>query len=260
MQRPSIGDFLMSLYCKVEDIRVSLWEQASALRDSSGELEDPGERLRVAYASFEDGVLRVTVEGPPPHRKALLKKPKLRSMWCYTVADAVQELRKRTGLPIVYERALVQVVCWAPVSSPWDADNVGFRYMVNGLVLARVVPDDSWDRMAVLIAGGVDRRRPRVEIFVEDAVVLEGTRWLARMSERDPRGEADGCESGQENRAVRGSDIIIGKEFAPIPVRNKPVYAQDQFGHETRPENGGKQTAGNSARKGTGSRLEKAFW
>jgi hypothetical protein len=56
----------------------------------------------------------------------------------------------------------------------WDVDNRALSFIVNALRAAGLIAGDEWDKLSLLLMGGLDKERPRTEIrlveYSDDAI------------------------------------------------------------------------------------------
>lgn len=84
--------------------------------------------------------------------------------------------RQRVRPPKPLKRAHVTYEYYFSSKRRHDPDNYVGKWTTDGLVKAGVLEDDSFDNIALLICqGGVDRKNPRTEIFVEEVEEKEET-------------------------------------------------------------------------------------
>ena len=62
--------------------------------------------------------------------------------------------------------AFVRIVYFFPDKRRHDPDNYAGKMILDGLTAAGIIEDDSFDHIALLLSGDVDRQNPRTEIFV----------------------------------------------------------------------------------------------
>ena len=74
--------------------------------------------------------------------------------------------RKKRGEPL--KRAQVTITYYFPDARRRDSDNYAGKFLLDGLVNAGIIEDDSFNHVSLLIAGKVDRANPRTEIVVEE--------------------------------------------------------------------------------------------
>lgn len=86
--------------------------------------------------------------------------------WKGLVSLAVNLSRDRPEKP--YERAAVTLNYYFADKRRRDPDNYCGKMILDGLTAAGVISDDSFERIDLTLRGNVDRKRPRVEIEVEE--------------------------------------------------------------------------------------------
>ncbi|RDV80888.1 hypothetical protein [Ammonifex thiophilus] len=128
-------------------------------------------------AAFKDGVLGIYIPEPVPNRKVIPRLGvEVKLCWKHAVAHAVEELRKQTSLPLPLVPASVLIVACVP-EGKWDVDNLAYRLIVNGLVAAGVLPDDSVRYLdSVTVRYGRPVPYPHTEVYVTAPPL-----WLATI-------------------------------------------------------------------------------
>lgn len=174
----SDAPLLEEAYAYLEAARLNLWHQLRGLRVYQ-EGKDLSSIPPEPCATYQNGALTIVVRDYLPHKK-LLKRVRdswlLKSYWTGCISGAVEELRKKgVEVPAVCP-ALCQIVTYVPVDTEWDVDNRVYKYVLDGLRYAGVLNTDSWENMAFMVVGRVDRENPRTEIYV-----LKPKQDLAKM-------------------------------------------------------------------------------
>ncbi|ACX51957.1 hypothetical protein Adeg_0815 [Ammonifex degensii KC4] len=128
-------------------------------------------------AAFRDGVLGVYIPEPVPGRRAVSRLGvELKLCWKHAVAHAVESLKVTGRVPLPIVPASVLIVACVP-EGKWDVDNVAYRLIVNGLVAAGVLPDDSTQYLdSVTVRRGRPEPRPHTEVYVTSPPL-----WLATI-------------------------------------------------------------------------------
>ena len=177
-------DFLKKHYVEVEKLRRAVWEELEKVEDELelwGELK-PEECTVLAQAEYDGRVLKVTVDDYLPRKG--LNAGELRSAWAYPVAQAIRDLASKTGKEIKFHRAFCAINIYLPKNTAWDPDNRAFPHIINGLRFARVIEGDTWDKLTFMVAGNVDKNRPRTEVFVtEQDYILPSLRDVLLIKE-----------------------------------------------------------------------------
>jgi hypothetical protein len=157
------------LYIKVEEFRLALWKAIQNYKDSlEREGIDAESKLIDATAIYNGRVLKLVINDYLPHKRFLDSSysEDLRYRWIRGIANAVNALRD-TGVTVEFHKSvLCQIVMYIPIRRYWDVDNRVYKYVIDALRYARVVPGDAFDKMSILLTGGVDKVNPRTEIYV----------------------------------------------------------------------------------------------
>lgn len=165
-----LPEHIMDIYELAEALKLKTWYIVERIQDEqewSGKI-NPEDRLIDAKATFDGKVLKIVVNDCLPRRPSL--KPIiettsiLRAYWLGNVTNAIRKLPE----PVKFERALCIIKTFTPQDIEWDVDNRAFNMIINALKIAGVVPGDSWDKLSILLLGGVDRNNPRTEIIAMD--------------------------------------------------------------------------------------------
>ena len=68
------------------------------------------------------------------------------------------------------EKAVVTLTYYFPDKRRRDSDNYAGKLILDGLVRAGIIEDDSFDNVQLVLRGGYDKENPRTEIEVEEIV------------------------------------------------------------------------------------------
>jgi len=157
------------MYIKTEEFRLALWKAIQHYKDNlEREGIDAKSKLIDATATYDGRVLKLVVKDYLPHRRFLESSysEDLRYRWIRGIANAVNALRN-TGLTVEFHKSvLCQIVVYAPLEKEWDVDNRVYRHIINALHFARVIPNDAYDNVSILLSGSIDKANPRTEIYV----------------------------------------------------------------------------------------------
>lgn len=159
---------LQRIYEHAEMLKLLTWDLIECEQDElewSGEIT-PEERFLDAEAACNGKVLQIVVNDVLPRKKdvnpAFKSAVPLRNYWVGNIVNAV----KRLGVNIHFHNALCVIKVYAPSAKKWDVDNRALSMIPNALRFANIISGDTWDKMALLLMGGIDRKRPRTEITV----------------------------------------------------------------------------------------------
>jgi hypothetical protein len=157
-----LRDALEAAYKHIEKAKLITWEAISCGQDElewSGEISLDERRID-AQAEFDGEVLIITVNDVLPRKRTDMPGALLRGYWIRNITEAVARLYA----PVHFERALCSITVFGPRDVGWDVDNRAISYIVNALRAANVIPGDEWDRLSLLLLGGLDKQNPRTEI------------------------------------------------------------------------------------------------
>ena len=150
------------VYRDVERLRLKLW---SGILVNEEEVDWAAARafgLPTSRAEIKDGVICVVLNDYLPRVKTV-KGEEVRLHWIRMVVDAINRL----GSVPVFERAFCVIVPYLPAGG-WDADNVAYKYILDGVRYA-VLDGDTYDKLSFAVIGAVDKERPRTEVYIVEA-------------------------------------------------------------------------------------------
>lgn len=115
--------------------------------------------------------MHITIPDIPPSNNTYLGNShnfnayrREKEKWYYLVRAAIGELPKE---PMA--QANVRIVYYFADARRRDPDNYSGKMILDPLVRLGVLSDDSFDSINLtVIKGGIDRIRPRIEVFVEE--------------------------------------------------------------------------------------------
>lgn len=67
-----------------------------------------------------------------------------------------------------FKKAVVKLAYYFPDKRRRDSDNYAGKLILDGLVRAGIIEDDSFDNVQLVLRGGYDKENPRTEIEVEE--------------------------------------------------------------------------------------------
>lgn len=165
-----LSEKIRKAYEHAEMLKLVIWDIVDYEQDALeliGEVT-PEERSFDAEASYDGRVLKITVNDVLPRKqsaKPVFKSAApLRNYWVRNIAGPIRKL----GQDIRFNEALCVIKVYTPTDRKWDVDNRALSVIINALRFAEVVSGDSWNKLALVLLGGVDRKRPRTEILVTD--------------------------------------------------------------------------------------------
>ena len=111
--------------------------------------------------------VKITIPEIPPSLNQILrmhyhKRDAANKRWAGLVG--MFDNRKKRDKPI--SRAQVCITYYFPDARRRDSDNYAGKFLLDGLVNAGVIEDDSFDHVELLLVGKVDREDPRTVIEV----------------------------------------------------------------------------------------------
>ncbi len=187
----ALTDYASNHYDEVEKIYKQAYQTMliawQAVQRGQDELElveaiSPAEKRIDALAEYNGSVLEITVNDVLPRKRNDAPGSLLRRYWLGNVVDAMKKL----DIPVRFENALCAVKVYGPRDVGWDVDNRAINYVINALRAANVIPGDEWDKLSLLLLGGLDKKNPRTVIRVveysEDAIqrLFSGERKSSR--------------------------------------------------------------------------------
>lgn len=75
---------------------------------------------------------------------------------------------KAARLPKPFEKATVHLCYFFPDNRRHDPDNYAGKFLLDGLTKARVIKDDDFKHINLIISGDIDRENPHTEIMVQE--------------------------------------------------------------------------------------------
>lgn len=113
----------------------------------------------------------ITVDEIPPSNNRYLGKGGQGRAFAYQAekkrwAWMIRAAAGRVDRP--FQRARVVIKYYFPDRRRRDPDNYSGKMILDGLVLAGVIEDDSFNHIVLMLEADVDRKRPRTEIRVEE--------------------------------------------------------------------------------------------
>lgn len=86
---------------------------------------------------------------------------KEKKKWEWLVRAAA---KKKPANPI--EKAVVNITYYFPDKRRRDPDNYSGKFILDGLISAGIIQDDSFTNIDLVLKGRVDKENPRTEIYV----------------------------------------------------------------------------------------------
>ncbi len=161
-------ELIEEVYEQSEYLKLKAWYAIDVIQDQmelAGEITTE-ERFVDAEAVFDGKVLKIVVNDCIPRAVAFKRATSslLRKYWRGSVVRAIRKLPS----PVTFERAICIIKMFTPKNIEWDVDNRAFHMIINALRATQVVKGDSWDKLSVILMGGVDKEKPRTEIYVAE--------------------------------------------------------------------------------------------
>jgi hypothetical protein len=161
---------LQKIYSQALRTQLITWQAIRHLQDElerSGEIS-PEERRVDARAEYDGSVLKITVNDVLPRNRNDVPGSLLRRYWMGNVLYALKKL----DVPVRFENALCAIKVYGPRDVGWDVDNRAISFVINALRASEVIPGDEWDKLSVLLLGGLDKKNPRTEIWLREYPVV----------------------------------------------------------------------------------------
>lgn len=166
-------DWLINYYSDLEKKRLEAWEMIQEVRkdveDSNLKIDETQmTRMINSTATFDGDTLKIVVDDYLPRKCILTNKSSvtpLRIHWLKAITDSIKKLRN-TGIDPKFQRAQCIIKIYIPKNIVRDVDNIAYKLVLDGLRYAKIINDDSWEQMSFMVEGGLDRKRPRTEIYV----------------------------------------------------------------------------------------------
>lgn len=96
-------------------------------------------------------------------RKNCWEYRELKKMW-----EAMVFYKCRPAPPVPFENVLVKITYYFPTRVRHDPDNYNGVFILDGLVKAGILKDDSFECITLLLDGKHDKQNPRTEIEITD--------------------------------------------------------------------------------------------
>lgn len=171
---------LEKFYTELERLRLRLWYEINKLnkklKDGLHGLDEKDKELMsqniIAGKAWveRDGVIRLIINDYPPRdvitnyvsvRDKFELEKNLKEKWKSSVTSALMPVGR-----CLWEKALCVIKYYLPAEIEWDVDNRLHKYIINGIVQARVLKNDSWQNMSFMVIGDVDKKYPRTEVTI----------------------------------------------------------------------------------------------
>ncbi len=85
-----------------------------------------------------------------------------KKMWAWLVSAAVGRIKPRTP----YKKSIVTITYYFKTKHRRDPDNYSGKFILDGLVKAKVIEDDSFSNIQLRLKGSYDKDKPRTEIEI----------------------------------------------------------------------------------------------
>lgn len=166
-------EWLINYYNDLEKKRLEAWEMVQKVRkdiESYNLQIDDSQMVSMinSTATYDGKTLKIVVDDYLP-RKCIMTSKKavtlLQDHWLKAITEAIRRL-KAAGYETSFEKAFCIIKSYIPRNVERDPDNIAFKPILDGLRYSRIINTDSWDRLAFMVDGGLDRSHPRTEIYV----------------------------------------------------------------------------------------------
>ena len=121
----------------------------------TGEIDTEKAIEAEAVCDSQNKALKIVVNDCLPRISAMKSEASflMRNYWKGCVAAAIRKLPE----PVTFEKALCAIIMYTPRKIEWDVDNRAFQMIINALRVAQVITGDGWDKLTLLLKGGVDK-------------------------------------------------------------------------------------------------------
>jgi crossover junction endodeoxyribonuclease RusA len=115
----------------------------------------------------EQAAIKFTIPAIPPSnnkyigRDAKWEYQNFKKLWCGYVAVYCRDKPEKP-----FEKSVVRIQYYFRDKRRRDPDNYSGKFLLDGLVAAGIIQDDSFDNITLEIRGGYDRKKPRTEIEI----------------------------------------------------------------------------------------------
>ena len=113
--------------------------------------------------------IRITIKGVPPSLNKFAGRENSREyraekkQWTDAVQWYVKSIKDR---PPMFYKADVYILYYFPTNNRHDPDNYAGKFILDGLVRAKVIKDDSFGCIKLHLDGAVDMKEPRTVVTV----------------------------------------------------------------------------------------------
>lgn len=83
--------------------------------------------------------------------------------WEWLVRASV---RKKPNKAI--QKAIVKIIYYFPDKRRRDPDNYSGKFILDGLVKSKILKDDSFDNIDLILKGKHDKKNPRTEVIIKE--------------------------------------------------------------------------------------------
>ncbi|MGB9804852.1 hypothetical protein [Desulfofundulus sp.] len=120
--------------------------------------EQNGATAQIIQEGDLKGVLKIVVDGYLPRARHATSV--MRRSWIGKITRAL------LPIDVHFERAFCVIAIYVPAKVNWDVDNRYYKFIIDAIRFARVIDDDSCQRLSFMVIGGVDPENPRTEIYI----------------------------------------------------------------------------------------------
>lgn len=172
MSKTNCSELLIETYYTIEAMRMNLYKDIQELKVNKEEIQG----VKGATTEVTGNTLKIIIPDYPPRippTHSLGKK--IRIHWLGMIINALKDVEIRFT-----EKVLCIIHLYLPYSTTWDVDNRVFHHIINGIRYSRIIQDDTWDKLAFMVIGDVDKNNPRTEVIV--TICPENLRELVSKS------------------------------------------------------------------------------
>lgn len=116
--------------------------------------------------------MRITLKGVPPSLNRFAGRQNTweyraeKGRWTRAVYYAALASKERPREPLPF--AAVEIVYFFPDRRRHDADNYCGKFVLDGLTKAKIITDDDFAHIRLMVVGRYDKANPRTEIRVTE--------------------------------------------------------------------------------------------
>lgn len=158
---------IISSYHLLDIARIQLYEEVEDIFLNEPVLKNISV-IETGKAYWNGKVLHFIVPEIIPHNKLSANKEWYKKQLWHWVGIINNAFKKLENNSIKFNKVLCYIKMFMPAIGPWDIDNRCYSIVINGIKYTRVIDDDSFNHMVILLSGDTDQETPRTEIYLTE--------------------------------------------------------------------------------------------